>query len=130
MAFCRSVFFNSSLHPTPHQVLSKSTRSFLTCPFKLSKFTKLPPQHQKPYSAIIYSTLYMSSASSSMESPPPMESPPEGYRKNVGICLINPSKKVKYTLKLKYLQVYLFIYDHEMSIDQTVLSFDNCLKKY
>jgi hypothetical protein len=23
-----------------------------------------------------------------------MESPPEGYRKNVGICLINPSKKV------------------------------------
>ncbi|KAJ6986587.1 hypothetical protein NC653_019954 [Populus alba x Populus x berolinensis] len=23
-----------------------------------------------------------------------MESPPEGYRKNVGICLINPSKKI------------------------------------
>jgi len=28
------------------------------------------------------------------ELPPSMETPPDGYRRNVGICLVNPSKKV------------------------------------
>ncbi|KAM3685075.1 hypothetical protein ACB098_11G093300 [Castanea mollissima] len=34
-----------------------------------------------------YSSSYTSSSSS-------MDSPPQGYRRNVGICLINPSKKI------------------------------------
>ncbi|KAL0008150.1 hypothetical protein SO802_009652 [Lithocarpus litseifolius] len=34
-----------------------------------------------------YSYSYTSSSSS-------MDSPPQGYRRNVGICLINPSKKI------------------------------------
>ncbi|XP_075643846.1 nudix hydrolase 26, chloroplastic-like [Castanea sativa] len=36
-----------------------------------------------------YSSSYTSSSSSSS-----MDSPPQGYRRNVGICLINPSKKI------------------------------------
>ncbi|KAG5243902.1 hypothetical protein OIU76_009204 [Salix suchowensis] len=28
------------------------------------------------------------------ELPPSMETPPDGYRRNVGICLVNPSKKI------------------------------------
>ncbi|KAH9620143.1 hypothetical protein KSS87_006643 [Heliosperma pusillum] len=35
-----------------------------------------------------------SSSSSSYSSSSSMDSPPQGYRQNVGICLINPSKKI------------------------------------
>ncbi|KAG6763394.1 hypothetical protein POTOM_030808 [Populus tomentosa] len=92
MAICRSLFLHSPLlhRPPQPQVLSKPTFSSLNCPPKFSKFTKLPLLHQNPkrHSTTISSLACTSSASSSMESPP------EGYRKNVGICLINPSKKI------------------------------------
>ncbi|KAM7266984.1 hypothetical protein ACFE04_009150 [Oxalis oulophora] len=61
-------------------------------PLKVSKFTNLPLTmnhniHFKPHCQV--SCVISSSSSSSMES-----SPPDGYRRNVGICLINQSKKI------------------------------------
>ncbi|KAJ8755301.1 hypothetical protein K2173_019099 [Erythroxylum novogranatense] len=81
MAMCRSALFNSPLRCTR----TKSTLSFPSYPLKFSKFTKLPLFSQ---SVIISRCLCLPLVSSSMESPP------EGYRRNVGICLINPSKKI------------------------------------
>ncbi|XP_020535748.1 nudix hydrolase 26, chloroplastic isoform X2 [Jatropha curcas] len=91
MAFNRFVFYYSSasvnhLPLPPLRILSKSTLPFLIYPHKLSKFSKLPLSSHNP--AIITRTLCLSSPLSSMESSP------EGYRRNVGICLINPSKKI------------------------------------
>ena len=52
-----------------------------------------------------YSYSYTSSSSSSMDSPP------QGYRRNVGICLINPSKKVYYiSLSLCSVHGFLSVY--------------------
>lgn len=60
------------------------------CPFKPLKFSNLPFSHrcrrQSPASSS--ASCCCSSSSSSMESSP------EGYRRNVGVCLMNPSKKV------------------------------------
>eukprot|EP00262_Sarcandra_glabra_P011396 TRINITY_DN2734_c0_g1_i1.p1 TRINITY_DN2734_c0_g1~~TRINITY_DN2734_c0_g1_i1.p1 ORF type:complete len:219 (+),score=41.19 TRINITY_DN2734_c0_g1_i1:202-858(+) len=53
------------------------------CPKESFNFTNLPLLQQKPFS-----NKASSSSSSSMEAPPP------GYRRNVGICLINPSNKI------------------------------------
>ncbi|XP_048231829.1 nudix hydrolase 26, chloroplastic isoform X2 [Ricinus communis] len=99
MAFCcRCVFYYSSSSFSPSlPILSKSATPYLTCPYKFSKFTKLPLTYHNPqnHTATISRTLRLSSSSSSPPPPPPpMESPPEGYRRNVGICLINPSKKI------------------------------------
>ncbi|CAI0442186.1 unnamed protein product [Linum tenue] len=68
------------------------TLSFSNCPPKLHKFTKLPPFCTSLKLSTDPLELRSLSASSSLSSS--MESPPEGYRRNVGICLINPSKKV------------------------------------
>ncbi|KAF9664877.1 hypothetical protein SADUNF_Sadunf16G0063700 [Salix dunnii] len=40
------------------------------------------------------------------ESPPPMETPPDGHRRNAGICLVNPSKKLR-TQKNELFATYL-----------------------
>lgn len=55
-------------------------------PFKSVKFARLPLEisSSKPLKV----SLGLSSLAVSMESPP------AGYRKNVGICLVNPSKKI------------------------------------
>ena len=95
MAFslcCRFAVFNS---PPPHPLLNilpipKPHNLFLpNCPPKSTKFTSLPLSLQNQY------TLHSSTSSSSS-----MDSPPQGYRRNVGICLINPSKKV-------YIYIYI-----------------------
>ncbi|CAK7325192.1 unnamed protein product [Dovyalis caffra] len=80
MAICRSVFFYSPLlhRPPHHHLLSKSTFCLPKYPSKFSKSTNLPLHGQNPRPHFTSS----------------MESPPGGYRKNVGICLINPSKKI------------------------------------
>ncbi|KAK4480436.1 hypothetical protein RD792_013509, partial [Penstemon davidsonii] len=59
--------------PSPTAILSPNN------PSKLHKITILP---------LVHSRVSRASFSSSMENPP------EGYRRNVGICLISPSKKV------------------------------------
>ncbi|CAI8604190.1 unnamed protein product [Vicia faba] len=57
------------------------------CRFAYSPcFPKYPPKHVK------FPCLPLSAHSSSLSST--MEAPPEGYRRNVGICLINNDKKV------------------------------------
>ncbi|XP_022855914.1 nudix hydrolase 26, chloroplastic-like isoform X1 [Olea europaea var. sylvestris] len=56
---------------------------FPYCPPKAHKFTPSLLHHKIP--GVAFSSL------SSLSS---MENPPQGYRKNVGICLMNPSKKI------------------------------------
>ncbi|XVF24623.1 hypothetical protein REPUB_Repub13aG0143100 [Reevesia pubescens] len=83
---CRSLFPYSRLHirAPPLLVLSKSKSKpicfFPEYPSYSSKFTNHP--HRKPPTP--FSCTFCSSS---------METPPPGYRRNVGICLINPSKK-------------------------------------
>ena len=52
-----------------------------------------------------YSYSYRSPSSS-------MDSPPQGYRRNVGICLVNASKKVYYlylSLSVLYMGFYMYV---------------------
>ncbi|XAR64929.1 Bis(5'-nucleosyl)-tetraphosphatase (asymmetrical) [Bertholletia excelsa] len=84
MASCRFFFCNSpvfSLHPL--KVLARPSQSPQVCFFKYNKFTVLPLHPRQ-----------LRTCSSSRSSPPTMNNVPEGYRRNVGICLINPSKKI------------------------------------
>ncbi|GLT88719.1 hypothetical protein SLE2022_067310 [Rubroshorea leprosula] len=84
MAFCRSLYsYSHPLHRPPLQLPSKLTSFFPLYPSSSSEFTNLTHRHQQP------KTLVSRTCCSSS-----MEAPPEGYRKNVGICLINPSKKI------------------------------------
>ncbi|XVF41293.1 hypothetical protein PTKIN_Ptkin01aG0268900 [Pterospermum kingtungense] len=80
MALCRSLYLNSPLHRVPLIVPSKPIFLFPEYPSSSSKFTNYPKTQ----------TLFSCSCSSSSS----MEAPPQGYRRNVGICLINPSKKI------------------------------------
>ncbi|KAE8037979.1 hypothetical protein FH972_010527 [Carpinus fangiana] len=77
MALCRFAIF-----PKPR------TLFFSHCPLNSPEFIHLPLllQNQKPTHRVSSSALHSSSS--------PMESAPEGYRRNVGVCLINPSKKI------------------------------------
>ncbi|KAL0322085.1 UNVERIFIED_CONTAM: Nudix hydrolase 26, chloroplastic [Sesamum calycinum] len=73
MALCRSfIHFNS-----PLQRINTANLFFPNCPSRLQKFIAL--SLPAPFSSLSSSS---------------MDSPPEGYRRNVGICLINPSKKI------------------------------------
>ncbi|KAJ4978741.1 hypothetical protein NE237_009521 [Protea cynaroides] len=81
------VFLNSSFDSHPLPDLRNPAISFPYCPFNLDKFTQLQRlKHLK----------LVSSSSSSRSSLPSssMETPPEGYRRNVGIFLVNSSNKV------------------------------------
>ncbi|CAN8270082.1 unnamed protein product [Cochlearia groenlandica] len=62
---------------------------FRNYPSKPLRFSILPFLHSRRQSppSISTSSVHRSSSSS-------MESPPEGYRRNVGVCLMNPSKKI------------------------------------
>nr|GLL40162.1 nudix hydrolase 26, chloroplastic-like [Ipomoea trifida] len=77
MAICRSILINSPI-PRRHlqPIIANSTFS---PPPRFSKFTALPLLRHKrslpPFASLS------------------METPPEGYRRNVGICLMNPSDK-------------------------------------
>ncbi|XP_062174436.1 nudix hydrolase 26, chloroplastic isoform X1 [Alnus glutinosa] len=75
MALCRFTVFPK---PLPS--------FFPNYPHKSPEFMHLPLLLQKPTHRVSSSALHSSSSS--------MESAPEGYRRNVGVCLINPSKKI------------------------------------
>ncbi|KAL8253414.1 hypothetical protein R6Q59_037107 [Mikania micrantha] len=82
MAVCRFSFIISS--PPLNQLLSNPILSSPKSPHKSTKFTQLPlifPNRHR---------LVATAASPSLA----MEAPPAGYRRNVGICLINSSKKI------------------------------------
>ncbi|GMG99495.1 hypothetical protein Nepgr_001335 [Nepenthes gracilis] len=87
MALCRRfVLLEVHLHHPLKKVPVKPTSVLLISPnyhCNPCKFTHLPLRRNSPR--------VISRTSSSWSS---MEAPPEGYRKNVGICLINPSKKI------------------------------------
>ncbi|XWS65678.1 hypothetical protein CRYUN_Cryun05aG0134000 [Craigia yunnanensis] len=80
MALCRSLFLYSPLHRVSLVVPFKPICFFPEYPSSSSKFTN-HPNPQTPFSC---SCCSFSS----------MEASPQGYRRNVGICLINPSKKI------------------------------------
>ncbi|KAL4557464.1 hypothetical protein LXL04_035642 [Taraxacum kok-saghyz] len=84
MAVCR---FSFCLNPPLQQVLANPTFFFPQFPPYSKRSAPLPltlPNRPRPI-------VTCASPSSSMESPP------DGYRRNVGICLINSSKKVHLT---------------------------------
>lgn len=69
--------------PRNSQVYRFASRNY---PSKLSKFVEVPLVRfrNKPFLASVSLSLPALS----------METPPQGYRRNVGICLVNPSKKI------------------------------------
>ena len=81
MAICRYSFFIAN--PPLQQVLTNP--NFFFSP-KSSKFNQLSLTIPNRLRTVV------NSASSSSS----MEAPPDGYRRNVGICLINSSKKVNF----------------------------------
>ncbi|CAA0813506.1 Nudix hydrolase 26- chloroplastic [Striga hermonthica] len=76
MASCRSFRFNSP----PLQGISTAAPFFPNCPRRLPKS--------------LVSSLPASLLSSPSSSSSSVDSPPEGYRRSVGICLISPSKQI------------------------------------
>ncbi|KAL7585222.1 nudix hydrolase 26, chloroplastic [Lactuca sativa] len=82
MAICRYSF--CLCNPPLHQVLANPTFFFPQSPSYSKKFTQLTltlPNRLRPI-------VTCASPSTSMETPP------AGYRRNVGICLMNSSKKI------------------------------------
>jgi hypothetical protein len=63
----------------------------LNCCVNLNKFASVPLSGS---SCAAVSLTRSKRRSRRRELPPSMETPPDGYRRNVGICLVNPSKKV------------------------------------
>ncbi|OVA07136.1 NUDIX hydrolase domain [Macleaya cordata] len=86
VALCRLGFVNSQLYRRPFPALRKPGLPFPSCPSNSRKFPD--PSHLRDKPLKIVTCCFSSSSSSSMEAPP------EGYRRNVGICLINNSNKV------------------------------------
>ncbi|KAI3911656.1 hypothetical protein MKW92_014763 [Papaver armeniacum] len=87
-SFCRVPSINSQLLRL-HAILPAVKLPCSSSPISPSNPKKLPNSsllHNKPLNTII-SRKYSSSSSA-------MESPPEGYRRNVGICLVNSSNEV------------------------------------
>uniref|UniRef100_M0ZPB2 inositol oxygenase n=2 Tax=Solanum tuberosum TaxID=4113 RepID=M0ZPB2_SOLTU len=85
--FCRSIVSNFPLPRLPLQLVPLNTTPFPHCPSKSYQITALP---------LVLRCKTASFASLPSSPPPPsstMENPPEGYRRNVGICLMNPSNK-------------------------------------
>ncbi|KAF5959255.1 hypothetical protein HYC85_000464 [Camellia sinensis] len=81
------ILFNFPISRPPLQVLSNPTLSSSpNYPLKSNKFTTLP--------LLRLNHLCNRSTASYFSSSSSMEAPPERYRRNVGICIINPSKKI------------------------------------
>ncbi|KAK4337715.1 hypothetical protein RND71_042202 [Anisodus tanguticus] len=86
MALCRS--FSLCNFPLPRLPVQFNTSiPSLNCPPKSHQITPLPLLRFKRCKTASFASLPSSSSSSTMENPP------EGYRRNVGICLMNPSNK-------------------------------------
>lgn len=97
--FCRSIVSNFTLPRLPLQLVPLNTTvPFPHCPSKYHQITALP---------LVLRSKTASFAS--LPSPPPsstMENPPEGYRRNVGICLMNPSNKKVFFSSYRVISVY------------------------
>lgn len=84
-------------------------------PTKLVKFASVPLELQQLPRKPLCCSCDDSSSSLSSFTALSTETPPDGYRRNVGICLINSSKKVsvislsEYTLHLFYISELLVI---------------------
>lgn len=84
-------------------------------PTKLVKFASVPLELQQLPRKPLCCSCDDSSSSFSSFTALSTETPPDGYRRNVGICLINSSKKVsvislsEYTLHLFYISELLLI---------------------
>ncbi|XP_043689311.1 nudix hydrolase 26, chloroplastic-like isoform X2 [Telopea speciosissima] len=85
----RFVFLNPSFFRAHRPALPTPATSFPYCPSKSGKLTDL---HNLKHLKLVSSS--SSSCSSLLSSSSSMEAPPEGYRRNVGICLINSSNKI------------------------------------
>ena len=93
-------FLHHRVHPPstiPVGLPTPSLVSFPNCPLRFT--IGLPPFLPKKR----FVSRVQSSSSSAMEAPP------EGYRRNVGICLINDSKKVLYKSLSGCLSSMLFV---------------------
>ncbi|XP_028799398.1 nudix hydrolase 26, chloroplastic-like [Neltuma alba] len=94
MALCRLAYFPGS--SSSRILVSTTTRTInplhltLSPPNHPSQFPNLSSLH-KPLPSFPFWSSRPSFSSSPSDS---MEAPPEGYRRNVGICLINDDKKV------------------------------------
>lgn len=113
LCLCRFIFscpFSRQSHfPLKQHQQQKvyiSARFDLSCPPKSYQFTalSLPHRHQ-------HKQLFRASISTPSSSSPPssMENPPQGYRRNVGICLMNPSSKKVTTLCTTIICIYIYI---------------------
>ncbi|KAJ6923991.1 nudix hydrolase 26 [Populus alba x Populus x berolinensis] len=67
------------------------------CPINLNKFASVPLSGS---SCAALSLTRSRRRSRRRELPPSMETPPDGYRRNVGICLVNSSKKIFTALRI------------------------------
>ncbi|KAJ6749964.1 hypothetical protein OIU85_000575 [Salix viminalis] len=63
----------------------------LDCSVNMNKFASVPLSRS---SCAAVSLARSKRRSGGRETPPSTETPPDGYRRNVGICLLNPSKKI------------------------------------
>ncbi|KAJ4970539.1 hypothetical protein NE237_003638 [Protea cynaroides] len=88
VALGRFVFLNSPFYHHSLPALRTPVLSFPFCPSKSGKFTDL---YRLKYLKLVSTSF---SCSSLLSSSSTMEAPPEGYRRNVGLCLINPSNKI------------------------------------
>ncbi|PIA54358.1 hypothetical protein AQUCO_00900712v1 [Aquilegia coerulea] len=86
----RFVFLNSSTNLFPFPFCWNNNLSFQSYPYKGKKITdQIASLHQQKQVKLVSCCSISSSFSSSS-----MESAPEGYRRNVGICLVNRSNKI------------------------------------
>ncbi|XP_075084489.1 nudix hydrolase 26, chloroplastic [Nicotiana tabacum] len=83
MALCRSFVCNLPLSRLPLQLNTSIPSPY--CPPKSHQITTLPLLRFRRKTA--------SFASVPLQPQSSMENPPEGYRRNVGICLMNPSNR-------------------------------------
>ncbi|CAH2054172.1 unnamed protein product [Thlaspi arvense] len=81
MALCRYLLSHHSSSP----LVIPFSRNYPSKPLRLSSLPFFHHGRQSPAS---------SSSSARCSSSSSMESPPEGYRRNVGVCLVNSSKKI------------------------------------
>lgn len=112
MGLCRIPIFSCSCSPLvlPHSSSFPSflgrprtiSLSFPDCPLQYSNFATLPLLLKTRYLTSNTNTPSASSSSSTMEAPP------QGYRRNVGICLINDSKKVTWICFCLLYSIYLY----------------------
>ncbi|XP_015876538.3 nudix hydrolase 26, chloroplastic [Ziziphus jujuba] len=104
MGLCRFPVLSCSQLAFLHSASSSSflgrprtiSLSFPNCPLQSSNFATPPLLLKTRFLTSNANTLSASSSpsSSSSSSSSSMEAPPEGYRRNVGVCLINDSKKI------------------------------------